>query len=128
MFTGPEPTGETGEIAAAGKRPKKQLPAGHRFWRGASYQFRIELWAGFAAGAALGLIPFALAETGVDCASIFAECLAGIPSLAFGTLVTGVIFATLAVALASQTWRSGEYLTAAESMASGPRVFQKSGG
>jgi hypothetical protein len=32
------------------------------------------------------------------------------------------------VLLASQTWRSGEHLTAAESMASGPRVFQKTGG
>ncbi|WP_157157221.1 hypothetical protein [Diaminobutyricimonas sp. LJ205] len=113
---------------ATGRKASAQLPSGQKFWRFASYQFRLELLVGFAAGATLGLIPFALAETGADCGSIFAECLLGIPTLALGTLVTGVILAALAVALASQTWRSGEHLTAAESMASGPRAFQKSGG
>jgi hypothetical protein len=113
---------------ATGKKPKKRLPAGQKFWHAWSYQMRIELWAGFAAGAAFGLVPLALAETGTDCSWGFADCVAGIPSLVLSTVVTGVVLAIGAVLLASQTWRSGEHLTAAESMASGPRVFQKTGG
>lgn len=82
-------------------------PRDAAFWRGVSYFFRLELIAGFIFFGFLGALPLALSEgEGYPASELWAPIASG----AIGLI--GVI-------IAANSWRSGEPLTAAESLTAG---------
>lgn len=80
-------------------------------WTALAYHARLDLIAGFIATAALGCLPFALAETGPERSG-----------LVLASVVTAVIAGACALLVALNAWRSGRALTAGESLAAPVRL------
>ncbi|ONI65453.1 hypothetical protein ALI44B_00030 [Leifsonia sp. ALI-44-B] len=96
----------TGRLARTRKGQLAAPPAGSAFWRFASYQARLELVFGFIAVGTLGVMPYAMQDDGQ-------------PGIVLWVGGSAVVLAIVALVIAANSWRSGEKLTAGESMVGG---------
>lgn len=101
-------------VMTKGKRPKRKVVThwptaqpSSQFWLFVSYMWRLDLIFGFIAVGFLGALPYALVGGG------------GYPAADLWAPIAAAVLGVAALVIATNSWRSGEPLTAAESLTVG---------